>query len=222
MSMWKRPELIFGMVVLCSLAGYMVLRTGPIPSARGPELDVTAPAHSHHASATQLPRAETEAPAEPDDTTLPRYRGPERSADKASLLREALIARKAQQLGATSALAGAHMPDRDSTGNQVGKPLGDYVRRVMQEQFLPLAGECYEQLLAHKPEMAGNVELEFSILGDPSVGGVVVDVDLADGTTLRDPDFRTCMTESMYSVIFDAPPGNDGSVSVKQSFELSP
>lgn len=222
MNVWKRPELIFGMVVLCSLAGYMVLRTGPIPSSRGPEMDAPAYEQSHGANTTPPPSATAEPPEEAAEGTLPRYRGPERSAEKAALLREALIARKAQQLGAASASGTARMPEREGTGNQVGKPLGEYVQRVMQEQFLPLAGECYEQALAHKPAVSGNVELEFSILGDPSVGGVVVDVDLADGTTLRDPAFRTCMTESMYSVIFDAPPGDDGSVSVKQSFELSP
>jgi hypothetical protein len=114
------------------------------------------------------------------------------------------------------------MPAPQGAGNQVGKPLGDYVASTMREQFLPLAGECYEALLSTQPKAAGNVALEFAILGDPAVGGVVVDVTLGKGTTLTNEEFRTCMTESMFAVVFDAPPGNDGSVSVTQSFELSP
>jgi hypothetical protein len=138
-----------------------------------------------------------------------------RNAERAALIREALVARKAVQ-------AGAAMPEPRGVGNQVDKPLGDYVARTMREQFLPLATECYEALLSSVPNAAGNVALQFSVLGDPAVGGVVVDVTLGKGTTLTNDEFRTCMSESMYSVVFDAPPGKDGSVSVEQSFELAP
>jgi hypothetical protein len=137
-----------------------------------------------------------------------------RNAEQAALIREALIARKAVQSGT--------MPEPKGTGNQFDKPLGKYVARTMQEQFLPLATECYEALLSTHPAAAGNVALEFSVLGDPAVGGVVVDVTLGKETTLTNDEFRNCMSESMYSVVFDAPPGKDGSVSVKQSFELAP
>lgn len=153
-------------------------------------------------------------------TQLPRYEHPVRNAQRAALIRQALIAQNAQKLAGPP--EPKNMPEREGTGNQVGKPMGNYVNRIMQEQFVPMATECYENLLTQHPNVAGNVELEFSILGDTSVGGVVVDVSLGQATTLTDPEFRTCMTESMFAVVFDPPPGDDGSVSVTQSFELAP
>jgi hypothetical protein len=116
----------------------------------------------------------------------------------------------------------AQMPQPEGEGNQADKPLGKYVDRVLQEQFLPLAGSCYEELLARHPKLAGKVSLDFSIMGDPSVGGVVVDVAFGKGTTLKDASFQTCMSESMYAVVFDAPPEGHPTTTVTQSFELAP
>jgi hypothetical protein len=92
----------------------------------------------------------------------------------------------------------------------------------MQEQFVPLAGSCYEELLSRRPDLAGNVELEFSIMGERAVGGVVVDVALGKATSLKDRGFETCVTESMYAVVFEAPPEGHPTVTVTQSFELAP
>lgn len=216
-------------VALGLLGGYVMLTRAPVappptatPSALaaagapGPLGAAAAP--SAVASAVVVTNAaEPAANAPPALTELPRYRGPVRDAVTASAIREALIARKAVELGNAGS-----MPGPVGTGNQAGKPLGQYVERTMREQFLPLASECYETLLAAHPNAAGNVALEFSVLGDPAVGGVVVDVNLGPETTLVSPEFRTCMSESMYAVVFDAPPGKDGAVTVKQSFELSP
>jgi hypothetical protein len=114
------------------------------------------------------------------------------------------------------------MPAPTGTGNQAEEALGRYVDSVMQEQFVPLAGSCYEALLAARPEAKGAVQLDFSIVGDRSVGGVVLDVTVDIAPGLKGQEFETCMRESMYSVVFDAPPGEDGTVTVKQSFELAP
>lgn len=212
-----------GLVALCSLGAYLIFRSAPAPTspppsspelAEGRATSPPAPLEPPSVSAgTPAETPNTNAPTAPSE--LPRYRGPIRDPQQAALIREALIARKAVQ-------AGGAMPAAEGVGNQVDKPLGDYVARTMREQFLPLAGECYDTLLGTQPKAAGNVVLEFSVLGDPAVGGVVVDVTLGKGTTLTNDEFRTCMSESMYAVVFDAPPGKDGSVSVKQSFELSP
>lgn len=207
------------LIALCSLGTYLIFRSAPpAPSAvTTPERSaVTRPDPEQVPSLlapADVSTASAHPPAAPSE--LPRYRGPVRNAEQAALIREALIARQAVQ-------SGSAMPEPKGAGNQVGKPLGDYVARTMRDQFLPLATECYEALLLTHPRAGGQVALEFSVLGDPAVGGVVVDVALGKGTTLTNDEFRTCMSESMYSVVFDAPPGKDGSVSVKQSFELAP
>lgn len=217
---------LMGVVALGVLGVYLAQREAPqLPEHRNQpplshQTDRGVPTSDPATSAADTPTAVasvTQVPPQPEppDGQLPPYHGPERNAQRAALIRDALIARKAVQAGAT-------MPESVGTGNQVDKPLGEYVARTMREQFIPLATECYEALLGTDPRASGNVELEFSVLGDPAVGGVVVDVALGKGTTLRNDAFRTCMTESMYAVVFDAPPGKDGSVTVKQSFELWP
>lgn len=232
MSQTLRREVWVGIAALGLLAIYLAVRhvpnspapgvPSPAPSPKPPTEPKPEQPPSPQASVVDEPIADNLVP--PGE--LPRYRGPVRDAKTAALLREALIARKAQELsagqGEPSAVKGSAMPKAVGAGNQAEKPLGDYIARVMRDQFVPLASECYETLLASRPSAAGNVALEFSVLGDPSVGGVVVDVSLGSETTLVDAAFRECMTESMYSVVFDAPPNEGGNVSVKQSFELSP
>jgi hypothetical protein len=144
-----------------------------------------------------------------------------RDRARADLLREALTSRLAAQSGAEEDSEGA-MPTPEGSGNQVGTPLGDYVAAVMRDQFAPLATSCYEALLASDPVAEGSALLEFSIVGDRAVGGVVIDVALGEETTLQSAEFRTCVTESMYAVVFDAPPDGHPTVTVKQSFEFAP
>lgn len=100
--------------------------------------------------------------------------------------------------------------------------LDDYIQKVMEEHFAPLVSGCYEALLQRRPKLAGNVVLQLSILGDRTLGGVVVDAALGSGTTLEDKAFETCVTEALYAVIFDAPPAGHATVSVKQALELEP
>ena len=54
------------------------------------------------------------------------------------------------------------------------------------------------------------------------MGGVVVDAALGSGTTLKDKTFETCITDAMYSAIFEPPPAGHPTVSVKQALELEP
>jgi hypothetical protein len=152
------------------------------------------------------------------------YAGPLRDRARADEVRQALAALYAGQLEAETDPPSqpSGMPAPDGTGNQANKALGAYVNRVMHEQFLPLASSCYEALLESQPRAQGNVELRFSVMGDQAVGGVVVDVALGDGTTLSDNAFATCIHESMYSVVFDPPPPGHPTLTVTQSFELSP
>jgi hypothetical protein len=231
MSIWKRPEVVLVAIAASSLGVYIVSRRAP-PSVLGSvdtALSGSVPSVLAPNTRDPLPSTSVNDDTSADsDPALPTYRGPERNPQKAALLREALIARKAQQLSAApTASAASSSPEGvmvEPGGQRApeAKPLDNYVSRLMQQQFLPLATECYEVLLATKPHATGTVALEFSILGDAAVGGVVVDVTFGAGTTLLDPPFSACMTELMYAVIFDPPPGKDGSVSVEQSFELAP
>ncbi len=97
-----------------------------------------------------------------------------------------------------------------------------YVNRMLQTHFVPLASSCYEQLLERATAAQGAVVLELSIMGDPSVGGVVVDVGFGAGTKLNDPMFTGCVRESLYAVVFDPPPTGHPTLTVRQELDFSP
>lgn len=84
-----------------------------------------------------------------------------------------------------------------------------------------MAGDCYRDLLAKAPTIRGRLVLSVTVVGDPSVGGVVESVKPADGTTLDDDAFTTCVVESMMSVDFAAPPGGN-EFDFIYPFEFSP
>jgi hypothetical protein len=97
-----------------------------------------------------------------------------------------------------------------------------YIRERIHEDFLPMASACYEQFLTRRPGVGGRSVMSFRVVGDPHVGGVVEEatIDSGDGG-LAEPEFETCMRESMMAMAFRPPPGS-GSVSVTYPFGLRP
>jgi hypothetical protein len=113
------------------------------------------------------------------------------------------------------------MPAPVGSGNQAGLALGNYVKSVVREQFAPMAGDCYGELLARNKK-SGRLVLSVTVVGDPAVGGVVESVKPTDGTTLDDEAFTTCVVESMMSVEFAAPPEGNDKIDFTYPFEFSP
>ncbi len=97
----------------------------------------------------------------------------------------------------------------------------EYLQERIREDFIPLARECYEAALEQNPSLAGKVMMTFEIVGDESVGGVVESAELGEGSTLDDPEFNTCMRESMLSMVFEPPKGG-GSVTVNYPIRFDP
>lgn len=237
-----------GIVAASSLAAYIFAQGKPTVNqgSTEPRLSIS----TAQLTTTAAPfEGESALLAEPQP--LASYRGPEHNPERAALLREALVTRKVQQLNATDESSpddddapnqpGASL--QRSASNQPGAlqnsaaesrrvtnvpeqkqdpALEGYVQHLLRTRVVPLLERCYEALTQRHPEALGNVGLNFSILGERSLGGVVIDMDLTATDTLEDPLFRTCMTDSMYALIVEAPPGATGSVSVEQIFELSP
>lgn len=96
-----------------------------------------------------------------------------------------------------------------------------YIQGVVRNDYFPLARQCYGAALEHDPKLAGKIALQFTILGDRHIGGVVDDLSFTDETTIKDPAFQTCMRESMLSVTFDAPP-EGGEVTIVYPIVFSP
>jgi hypothetical protein len=114
------------------------------------------------------------------------------------------------------------MPAPVGSGNQASQELGQYVQGTIRKQFVPLAGECYDELLAREPGARGTLVLAVVVGGHRSVGGVVEEVRVLPESTLDDPALVTCMVESMLATQFDAPPDDRDRVDFSYPFELSP
>ncbi len=94
----------------------------------------------------------------------------------------------------------------------------EYIQSVIQEDLLPIATECYQSALDDDPELGGRMMLEFSIVGDASVGGLVDEVSIdEEASTFKHPSLGECMTESTASLLFD-PPEQGGRMVVRYPF----
>ncbi len=155
--------------------------------------------------------------------------------DKAS--RDALVAaihearakRVAQPAGAsqssTSSTSGTTSSGARGSAPTLPDEDGDldkaYIRSAMQE-IIPLLTECYSEGLTRDPTLAGNVAVDFTIEGEPGVGGVIGNSTIdPTQSTLPDPAVRECIQETMYALEID-PPKNGGTVQVHYPFTFAP
>ncbi len=118
--------------------------------------------------------------------------------------------------------ASGRMPAPGGSGNQAAGPLGKYIQATVRAQFLPMAKDCYEELLTRVPDAGGKLVLQVTVGGDVSVGGVVESAKLGDRSTLHDDEIVTCFTESMMALVFDAPPEGHDQIDFTYPFVLSP
>lgn len=98
-----------------------------------------------------------------------------------------------------------------------------YLMKVMNEDLMPLADECYALARETQPALAGMLVLDFEIIGDEDVGGVIETVALGQGNELVDPGLVECMQESILSTTLPPPPPEHGGRdAVSLSLRLSP
>lgn len=75
-----------------------------------------------------------------------------------------------------------------------------YIRRSVRE-LLPLLQDCYDQGLQRDPKLAGTVVVDFTIEGEPGVGGVIGHSAIDDAaSSLSDVATRECIQETMYAL----------------------
>jgi Sigma-70, region 4 len=93
----------------------------------------------------------------------------------------------------------------------------DYIHEQI-EALSPLVTECYTNALRTNPKLAGTLVVDFSIVGDPGVGGLVGDSKVdAKKSTIADADMSECVQETMYAAKF-RPPVFNGTVQVTFPF----
>lgn len=130
----------------------------------------------------------------------------------------ALRAEAAPPASGTSLAAWAEAAPTPQTEEQRRR---QYLNMAVREQYIPIATSCYEELLARHPKAEGKVVLSFAIVGD-GTDGVVDRVEVADETTMNDPELVLCLRESMYTTVFEPPPPGAEETTVVYPLELRP
>jgi RNA polymerase sigma factor (sigma-70 family) len=81
-----------------------------------------------------------------------------------------------------------------------------------------LLGQCYDLGRAEDANLAGTVTLQFTLVGEPGVGGLLESVEIVDAnTTITQQTIRDCFTQQLYALELDPPP--DG-VTVEREVSL--
>jgi RNA polymerase sigma factor (sigma-70 family) len=185
---------------------------GTRSSARTEQVSVaTAPASANE-------RAPTPTGVAP--RTRPRVERLPDKASRASLLAAIREARARHATAATSAGGAASGAAYAAPALPVEDLDKAYIKACVQE-ILPLLTECYEEGIQRDPKLAGSIVVEFTIEGEPGIGGLVGEskIDPKD-STLGDPVVRECVQETMYALKID-PPTNGGIVQVRYPFAFS-
>jgi hypothetical protein len=101
---------------------------------------------------------------------------------------------------------------------------GQRMGESLNAQFMPMARECYRNAVAKAPDsLVGQIEMRFEITPDESIGGLVDEATLTEGTTIEDHFLRMCLTESMMTVSFAAvPPPGGLPVALSLTYPLGP
>ena len=196
--------------------------------AGGRSGQVTAPGEPASSGASAGPSAALQA----SRSAAPRLRD-RRAADQLRARLDTLFAQAAADAAAKPALpgkasaptphAGSAAPSAEIRGkNLANEALGKQIRSSVRNQFIPMAGGCYDELLARHPGVSGLIDLHVAVGGDPSVGGVVEAVNVLPDSTLNDLAFVTCMTESMMSLQFEASASGQYHFDFDYPFNLAP
>lgn len=81
--------------------------------------------------------------------------------------------------------------------------------------------DCYKQARIAHPTLSGVLVVNFTIEGEPGVGGVVTKSAIDPTSEIEDPDFGQCVEQTMFAIEID-PPANGGTVNVTFPFTFRP
>jgi len=138
---------------------------------------------------------------------------------------EAIRRREGKPAPAVATVAAAavhHPPPASDEDLPRGHYDTEYIRQNFREMMFPILKQCYDAALKQQPTLRGKLVLNFRIVGDPDVGGVVDDASIADDSTLKDSEMETCARESLLALTFDKPPSGGGVVTVRYPIAFAP
>jgi RNA polymerase sigma-70 factor (ECF subfamily) len=150
--------------------------------------------------------------ASPLSRAEPQPRRPQR-ARRDALLSDIRAAREAYRKSLSSSEPAAEFRD-----DQVDR---EYIRERVREDLIPSATSCYNNVLVRDPEFGGRIVLQFAIVADENLGGVVEQVGFGEDTDVADEELLGCLHDAMYEMTFD-PPKSGGTVQVSYPMTFEP
>jgi hypothetical protein len=126
---------------------------------------------------------------------------------------EARAVERAEAVEGEAPLPGQQMVDR--SGNR------GYLTRVMSQELIPLADECYAMAREQTPDLAGMLELDVALVGDEDVGGVVESVEVSANNKIKDAGLLECVRESLMATTLP-PPEQGGRDAFMMSMKFAP
>ncbi|MCB9715674.1 MAG: hypothetical protein H6712_17525 [Myxococcales bacterium] len=238
-----RRALVFVLVATVVFVLWLVLRDRSGSEATGPEASAgassQAPDPSPSRSAAAAPSSSVAAAAGPRGSTADRearQRMRERIVD-ALRARERAAQRDRSDAAASSGPAAAsegseagteappELPEPGpATGGLVDRTgTRSYLVEVMNHDLMPLADECIALAREGEPGIEGMLVLDFEIIADEEIGGVVESVAAGQGNEVPNPELLECMRESILATTLPAPPAEQGGRdAISISLRLSP
>lgn len=129
---------------------------------------------------------------------------------------------KARANTATSPVAPPRVqPGSAADDADTDDPDKDYIRESMTA-LLPMVVDCYKQARVAHPALAGILVVNFTIEGEPGIGGVVTESAIdPEKSEIKDPDLGECVEQTMFALEID-PPTNGSTVKVTFPFTFRP
>lgn len=92
---------------------------------------------------------------------------------------------------------------------------------TINDDFMPLANECYAQALQTEPELGGMLDLGFSVIADEDVGGLVDEIEVGEENEIHNAGMIECIRETMLSTYFPSP-AQTGQQDVRLTLRFEP
>ncbi|KIG14229.1 hypothetical protein DB30_06978 [Enhygromyxa salina] len=95
----------------------------------------------------------------------------------------------------------------------------EYARGIIQDQLIPAAESCYEDIAAKGA--GGALTLSVAVIGDEELGGVIDRIDVNPEKTSIEGDLTECVRQSAYDMEFEPPEQGQGVVEFEFTIEFS-
>lgn len=225
-----RKVVVLLAVIVLGLVAWWLLSRGQRPSPEVARADAAAPKAEAVAGPTPTPEPSARARSAPRKDLAQRNLMRQRILD-AMHARERAAEHDAGSTGhepdPQPASAPAPRPAEADDGEPAAGSLVDrtgnhgYLVKVMNEDLMPLADECYELALEEQPDLEGMLVMQLEIIGEEEIGGVVDSVQPASDNELSHPTLVECVRESILATTLP-PPEQGGRDGIMLSLRLSP